>query len=270
MMTALRYHIFLSPHLDDVVLSCGGLLAKLTEAGFPVTVLSIFTGQLPAESPLSPFAALLHQLWGNPAEAYATRRAEDAVALANFGLTPHWLNQLDCIYRGHANAWFYPDDTALFANVHPAEEKLPQILAGNIQSFLRETTPSNAPLTFYVPLAVGNHVDHQLTNRAVAQLIRPIDTLFFYEDYPYIQRQPDDLERAKQTSRKIWGEKFGWYSKRILLSTNNVQTKLDAIAAYSSQMDILFGGEAAMRRDVSAFFNAEGSPAETLWQKVTN
>ena len=34
--------VFLSPHLDDAVFSCGGLLARLAKTG-PVLVLNLFT-----------------------------------------------------------------------------------------------------------------------------------------------------------------------------------------------------------------------------------
>ncbi|MHA1303522.1 MAG: PIG-L deacetylase family protein [Candidatus Heimdallarchaeaceae archaeon] len=36
-------HIFLSPHLDDAVASCGGLIAKLVEQGNKVIVATFFT-----------------------------------------------------------------------------------------------------------------------------------------------------------------------------------------------------------------------------------
>lgn len=271
MTVIVQHHVFLSPHLDDVVLSCGGTVAQLCRNGASVTVLSLFTGQVPEATPLSPFAALLHQLWGTPAQAYAIRRAEDTAALAQFGLKPHWLDWLDCIYRGDAatGTWYYADDNALFGACHPAEENLPQQLAHAIRTYLQQHHLVDAPSTFYVPLAVGNHVDHQLTHRAAAMLIQPGDTVFFYEDYPYIQHKPADLARAHRANDAIWGE-GKWTAHPQTLTDNDLNVKLDAIAAYHSQMNILFGGEAAMRQTVRAFFQAEGVPVEKFWQKVNN
>jgi LmbE family N-acetylglucosaminyl deacetylase len=37
-------HVFISPHPDDIALSCGGLVASLRELGQSVTILSVFSG----------------------------------------------------------------------------------------------------------------------------------------------------------------------------------------------------------------------------------
>src|SRR6266705_2541504 len=36
--------VFISPHPDDVALSCGGLIASLRELGQHVTILTVFSG----------------------------------------------------------------------------------------------------------------------------------------------------------------------------------------------------------------------------------
>ena len=41
--------VFLSPHYDDVVLSCGGTVALLVEQGEPPLVLTIFGGEVTDE-----------------------------------------------------------------------------------------------------------------------------------------------------------------------------------------------------------------------------
>ncbi|RME47453.1 MAG: hypothetical protein D6796_07665, partial [Caldilineae bacterium] len=114
-------HIFLSPHLDDIPLSCGGLLAQLTRRRQPVTVITLFAGLPEADAPFSPFARQHHQRWGNLQIAYRTRRAEDEAALSLFGLRPVWLSFLDAIYRGQPDAgqWYYTTDETLFGSPHP-------------------------------------------------------------------------------------------------------------------------------------------------------
>ncbi len=37
-------HVFVSPHPDDVALSCGGLIASLRELGQNVTIITAFSG----------------------------------------------------------------------------------------------------------------------------------------------------------------------------------------------------------------------------------
>src|SRR5476649_2942586 len=43
-------HVFVSPHPDDVALSCGGLIASLRELGQNVAILTVFSGNGAAES----------------------------------------------------------------------------------------------------------------------------------------------------------------------------------------------------------------------------
>ena len=47
-------HVFVSPHPDDVALSCGGLIASLRELGQNVAIVTVFSGNGAAES-LSPY-----------------------------------------------------------------------------------------------------------------------------------------------------------------------------------------------------------------------
>ncbi len=54
--------LYLSPHLDDVALSCGGSIAKDREAGLRVLVVSVFSGQ-PDLDELGPVARGLHEQW---------------------------------------------------------------------------------------------------------------------------------------------------------------------------------------------------------------
>ena len=256
-------HIFLSPHLDDVPLSCGGLLAQLTRRRQPVAVITLFAGLPGADAPLSPFAQSHHRRWGNLQAAYRIRRAEDEAALSTFGLKPIWLPFLDAIYRGQPDAgqWYYTADDELFGPLHPAEADLPARLAEALLPHL----PAEAVL--YAPLTVGNHVDHQLTARAALQLARRGHPLFFYEDYPYVQRRPADLERALQTLHRLSGDFAPWRERPVPLSEADLATKIRAIAAYASQMDILFGGAEAMAQHVTDYArrSGNGQPAERLW-----
>ena len=261
-------HIFLSPHLDDAVLSCGGTLAHLRRNAVPVTVVSIFAGEISNTEPLSPFAAAMHQFWGAPADVIALRRAEDRAALAHFGLQPHWLSFKDAIYRGEParGEWFYTENPELFGAIHPAERDFPQKIAAALRDFLHRENLLDTPATFYVPLAIGNHVDHQLVRQAAKYLARPGDAVFFYEDYPYVQWNPADRARALRETGDLW-RATGFREKIISLTDADVQTKMDAIAEYRSQLAILFGGEAEMRAQVRAFTAESGHPAEKFWER---
>ena len=47
-------HVFVSPHPDDVALSCGGLIVSLRELGQNVAILTVFSGNGQAEG-LTPY-----------------------------------------------------------------------------------------------------------------------------------------------------------------------------------------------------------------------
>ncbi len=264
-------HIFLSPHLDDAVLSCGGTLARLKRQSAAVTVVSIFAGRVENTEPLSPFAAAMHQLWGAPSDVIALRRAEDRAALQHFGLQPRWLSFKDAIYRGQParGEWYYTDNAGLFGPVHPAERDLPRTVAAALRDFLRGENCFDAPATFYVPLAIGHHVDHQIVRAAAKFLVRPGDTVFFYEDYPYVQWNPADRDPAVRETAAQWGM-TALREKSISLTGADVETKIAAIAEYQSQLAILFGGETDMREQVRTFTAGDEHPAEKFWEREDN
>jgi LmbE family N-acetylglucosaminyl deacetylase len=77
--------IFLSPHPDDAVLSCGGWIDQLAQDGERPLVLTVFGGDRPAAVPLSAFARSLHERWQLGDDAPARRRDEDRAACDRLG-----------------------------------------------------------------------------------------------------------------------------------------------------------------------------------------
>ena len=92
--------IYLSPHLDDAVLSAGGLIHDQAKSGIPVEIWTFMSGY-PPEGEFSQFAELQHHMWGFPSAeaAVSTRREEDERAAAIVGASAVHLDFLDCIYR---------------------------------------------------------------------------------------------------------------------------------------------------------------------------
>lgn len=246
------HHIYLSPHLDDAVLSCGGRIWHQVQDGERVLVVTVFAGSPAPGVPLSPFAQEEHTQWNLPPDAPAGRREEDRAALALLGAMPvHW-HYADCIYRQAPDGSFpYASEEALWGGVHPAEESLVTELAAQIADL-----PLARGGAVWVPLGVGHHVDHQIVRRAatVAAL-----SLIYYEDYPYAQDQ-GQFEGVFGTGQ--------WRSELTQLSAKALAAKVAAVACYRSQLITLHWTDAAeMDGAVRTFADQTGGeqPAERYW-----
>jgi LmbE family N-acetylglucosaminyl deacetylase len=245
-------HVYLSPHLDDAVLSCGGAIHQQVMAGRRPLVVTLFAGRPPANVDLSAFAQSLHARWGDPADVIATRWAEDQAALAALGADYLRLNYPDCIYRGreHAGEWYYASEEAIFGPVHPAEQGLPVELAVTLTEFI----PPGDDVTLYAPLTIGNHVDHQVAFATALILKAQGWQVQFYEDYPYAET--DGAVAARGASH--------WQSTIVPLGKEDLEAKIQAIACYESQIRVLFGNVEAMHEQVRNYATQVGG--ERLWK----
>ena len=175
-------HLFLSPHPDDAVLSCGGLIHQLTQKGEPVTILTVMAGDPPDPLPDTPLVRELHQRWKIGENPVAVRRQEDEAAARVLGARVEFLSIPDCIYRTAGGVGLYPvGDDDLFGDIHPDDPARALLL----QTPMPHSSDAGR---IYVPLGVGNHVDHQLVVAwALEKLGGALDTVFFYEDYPQLK-----------------------------------------------------------------------------------
>ncbi|MFN3742541.1 MAG: PIG-L deacetylase family protein [Anaerolineales bacterium] len=236
--------IYLSPHLDDAVLSCGGLIAEQRSRKLEVEVWTIFAG-LPSEHAGGLLAAYLHSRWGfvNGRQAMQERREENERASSMLLAKPRYFPFLDCIYRQDEEG--HPLYDNIFAPPHPAENDLPARIAAVLQEHLGEHD------VLVSPLAVGEHVDHVLVRQAAEMLARP---LWGYAEVPYIFRSPQELEQKTQNLQSVlfqvsfWGKK-AWFS---------------ACGAYHSQIEELFGSAEAMQKAMQEY--AERENGVRLWK----
>jgi LmbE family N-acetylglucosaminyl deacetylase len=171
--------IYLSPHLDDVALSGGGLVWEQVQQGERVEIWTICAGD-PPPGPLSAYAASLHERWQTEQGAPAERRTEDGLACQRLGAVPRYFSLPDCIYRRSPESGesLYNSELELFGEVHPAEAGLVSLLTQELAQMI----PPRASLVG--PLAVGGHADHRLVRAAMEGLGLPA---YYYADYPYVQ-----------------------------------------------------------------------------------
>jgi len=254
-------HIYLSPHLDDAVMSCGGIIHQQASNGDQVQVITIFAGEYQGGTP-SPFALVQHEYWGNPPHPMPLRRAEDRAALVLLGADAVHLDCLDAVYRaGLDGEWLYANEEALWQNVHPADP-LAEDGAQNLVNRLEALLPPPSQDLIYAPLCVGQHVDHQLAHQAARELHARGYRMAFYEDYPYA------MEPGATGFALAAAGAQEWEVAPVSLTPENLAAKVSALHYYRSQMYVLFGGIENMPNRVWAFA-ASHSPgtslAERLW-----
>lgn len=257
-------HVYLSPHLDDAPLSCGGAIAEQRAAGEATLVVTFCTAAPPPEGPFSDLALEFHREWGlGPDEVVAARLREEQAAMATLGADGLWVGMLDAIYR-HPAA--YNARATLFGVPDAADPLLPAVRA--VIAALHERLPD---ATFYSPLGVGSHVDHLVTQRAAEEALG--DALVYYEDFPYVAREGALEERLAQLGAHL--------EPTVVPIGAGLGPKIAAITAYSSQLPELANsqlGRPAAADEAAALFAevvagyarrvGDGSPAERLWRRA--
>ncbi len=238
------HYIFISPHLDDVALSCGGYVRRLTASGEPVTVVTAITADLPRGAPISKLAQRYHAMWDLGDQPFAPRRDEDAAAMELIGARYLHLGLLDAMYRIDA------DGRPLYSSirhteVHPADW---QMYAPCVVQKLNEVFRSYGPdARVFCPLGVGGHVDHLIIRRAVESSCADREILY-YEDYPYAD-QPHAVQPALENA----GGLGSWSSAAIQLTPAEVDARVAAIACYRSQVPGLFPSLSERIREIVRF-----------------
>ena len=247
-------HCFLAPHYDDVALSCGGTVALLAGQGARPLVVTVFGGD-PRDAPLTGFARWQHERWGTGAgDTIATREAEERAAAAILGCVTTALPYLDAIYRGDQ----YLSDDALFGPVAPADAPLIAQIAADMYALL---APGG---TLYVPLAAGNHVDHQLVYIVGRQLAAGGVRVLAYEDCPYGLIGTALAERLAAVAGELGAPDVRPVGAALA-------TRLAAIDAYQSQLPTIFRFFADWRAAITDAAQAIGGaagPAERFWPLV--
>jgi LmbE family N-acetylglucosaminyl deacetylase len=244
-------HVYVAPHLDDAVLSCGGRIALQIADGKSVLVVTICAGSPRAGAELSPFAQYLHDAWSLGDDPIARRREEDRRALAVLGCDGLHLDLLDAPYRVAA----YGERDAVFGAVaanDPLADQLPAILV--------QLCAQQPQSCFYVPLGVGSHVDHQLVCVAGIDLQNRGANVVWYEDAPYAAKRPQAV-----------AARLAALPDRLVPATIAIdavlERKLAAIREYRSQLSELFGA-ASMEQVMTDYAVAIGDrqhAGERIW-----
>jgi LmbE family N-acetylglucosaminyl deacetylase len=240
--------IFLSPHFDDVALSCGGLVWELARQGNEVEIWTIMGGFPPDEN-FSDFARQNHRTWKmSGKEAIHKRREEDRAACEIMGAKPRHFDWLDVIYRRNPDTGkpIVNNNDDLFGE--PPESDLISEIAKMLQIEVKVNT------ALVCPMGLGNHIDHQAVFLAGKQSDRIAD---YYADYPYILDQFDNPHLTKGI----------WQKSCRHLSENALNAWQEAVLCHQSQLSGFWRDEEEVRLSLRNFLAGGGG---RLWRKQTS
>jgi LmbE family N-acetylglucosaminyl deacetylase len=248
-------YVVLSPHFDDGVLSCGGHIFAHRQRGESVRVLTIFAAGAQGDE-IPPFAAEQHRMWGNPPDPNRLRRAEDIAAYARLGcLDVYHLDAPDSVYRlSNKGEPLYTNNSEIFGAIHPEEADYDLALLELVRPYI----PSEAFVL--APWAIGGHVDHQLTHQVGRLLESEGWEVGYYEDVPYVDKLDMQVWEPRGTDE--------YRIQTLGLDEEDMEAKVAAMAYYRTQIPVLYGTEAEMRRRLRATAERVGDDFAPMMERV--
>jgi len=230
--------LFLSPHLDDAVLSCAALIESVRRT-CPVTVATLFTAA--AQPPHTRAARSFLRQCGaaDAAGLFHARQSEDRDVLREMGVEHLHFGETDALFRqrdggrvGQRLRTVLPElvhryPTYRFdiakGRVSRGDRAMIDALVARVQALIGST----GARVVFAPVGVGRHVDHLIARSVGA---RQRVTAIYYSDFPYnLALTPDRafLDRHRLTP---WSWQHGIRAKQRL------------IRGYRTQVDALFPG----------------------------
>lgn len=188
--------LFVSAHLDDAVLSCGGLMAEVTPR-HPLAVVTAFTECGPPPHTLAARRYLRQCEAPDAHELYESRRREDRDVLEGLGARVEHLGLRDAMFRRREvrsavarvgclvpeAVHRYPTYRLDIAKgrVSRGDRRLAAELDGRVSALARDMAAG----VVFCPVGVGRHVDHLLARGAGNECGRQGGRVVFYSDFPY-------------------------------------------------------------------------------------
>lgn len=251
-MTEHRY-LFISPHLDDAILSCGDYIDHLVQCGHRVFIATVFTGE-DTNTPPSPLAKILHKRFNLRFGVMEARLNEDLKAVAAIGASCIHLNLQECIYRRK------PDNSPCYQKLNElflADLSLEQPVIQRVEARLSETLDLDYTQV-YIPIGIGRHVDHGIVRQAAESWVwnthaYEANQIAYYEDLPYKHYHSDSNWQKDLTANLE--------RQTVQLSRANMRAKLSAVDHYKSQHRLLWKSRIEMLRQMLA--NTRGSDEAT-------
>jgi LmbE family N-acetylglucosaminyl deacetylase len=245
--------VVLSPHMDDAILSCGGLLRDLVGKQECVTI-TVCTADPENADPLHPPHGIALP---------SLRRDEEVAAMQALGCKLVQLNLLDAIYRrsGSTRQLLYPSLDSLWTLPVAEDTHQPLALLKGLQPFLTEA--ERRPTLFLAPAGIGHHVDHILSTQTLLAQLKNEDAFLLYEDFPYVVDQGAHVGVADSAEKAL--ARLQVRGKICFEHAADVDAKIALIAHYESQIDSIFGSHDNVR-PLLLKNSRDGKTLERFWR----
>lgn len=230
--------IFVSPHLDDAILSAGDLISFLSKRT-EVKVVNVFTEPSPRPYTLSAKAFLSQCGYKDADLLFNDRIREDREVFLRLNIDPVYLGFVDATWRKMTNMAFI---RRILSNIIPELGHVYPVFRINIsdgkvssrdaelirdlESKLKSIGESHPKSIVFCPLALRTHVDHTIVRDACLKVFQ--DNLILWSDFPYSLKNEvslQNLDKMRLTS-------FEW--------SNDHDGKKKLIEGYESQFKGLF------------------------------
>lgn len=206
-------YIFLSPHLDDAALSCGGLINMFVRERNEVEVFTIFTG-VPDQIENITQVQKIFKVYSlaQAKQLFRMRKYEDIKAMTELKVNDFYhFDFLDMPFRNEVNL------KPLVQNI--VLEIAPKIQKGDI---------------VISPYAIGSHVDHMIVRKVAESIAMPI----YYADVPYVMNFREEWKQLQKIQRPEYYQ----------LSKDDFRSWKRSVSNYISQLDSLFSKRVTLEK----------------------
>jgi LmbE family N-acetylglucosaminyl deacetylase len=229
--------VIVSPHPDDAALSCGGRML----GDHALLVVNCFTRAAWWRFPFTSADADRIQ---------ACRNAEEALVSRLSGCAAGALDLPEALLRGRTM------DDVFTATPDVRDDGVRRAIGEAVHRLAVEHPLAH----WYLPLGVGNHIDHRLARDVALDALRERGVrtthLHFYEDLPYAAKQPADA-----VARSVPGVTL---RRETLGVDEQLPWKMELLRAYGSQFR---WSELAPVRAYARSLGS-GEPAEAVWTAI--
>lgn len=249
--------IVISPHMDDAILSCGGLVHQLLKQIECLTVTVCTADPVGADPKNPPHGIALPSL----------RRNEEVAALNALGCSLVQLDLLDAIYRKDldSGSLLYPSMGSIWSMPLGQDEPQKLALRSRLQTLAGQS--SQRPTLFVAPLGIGHHVDHILCTQVVLSVARHESQVLLYEDFPYVVDQGAHVGVADDAQRAL--RRLNATGVQCFEQECDIDLKMQWISHYESQIDSIFGSHDNVR-PLLMKNSKNGNTVERFWKIQMN